>query len=79
MAGPISIRLDDRTRETLEGEAERLNIGLSALIRRLSADAAREVRRRRIRESSEAVARHVAESPEAREFFEFWGTPRTEL
>jgi hypothetical protein len=79
MSAPISIRLDDDMREILEAEAKRREIGLSTLLREIAGNAAKEVRRQRIREGSEAVAKYVAGSPEAQEFFEFWGTPRMEL
>jgi len=76
MTAPISIRLDDDVRDILEAEAKDRGVGLATLLRQLAADTAREVRRKRIRESSAEVARHIAASPEAREFTEFWGTPR---
>ncbi len=78
MAAPISIRLDDKVREELEAEARARNIGLATLLRQIAAEAARQVRRKRIREQSEAVGRYVASHPEAREFYEFWGTPHME-
>lgn len=78
MAAPISIRLDDEVRETLEAEARSRNIGLATLLRQIAKEAARQVKRKRIREQSEAVGRYVASNPEAREFCEFWGTPRQE-
>jgi hypothetical protein len=79
MSAPISIRLDDDMREILEAEAKRREIGLSTLLREIAGKTAKEFRRQRIREGSEAVAKYVAGSPEAQEFFEFWGTPRMEL
>ncbi len=79
MAAPISIRLDDEVRKELESEARARNIGLATLLRQIAAEAAREVRRKRIRAQSEAVGRYVASHPEAKEFYEFWGTPRMEL
>jgi len=78
MTAPISVRLDDDVRATLEAEAKIRGIGLATYLRQLAADAARDVRRKRIRAASEAVGRYVAENPEAREFVEFWGTPRSE-
>ncbi len=75
MTAPISVRLDDDVRVTLEAEAKTRGIGLATFLRQLAADAARDVRRKRIRAASEAVARHIAGSPDAREFAEFWGTP----
>jgi hypothetical protein len=78
MAVPISIRLDEDVRETLEAEARSRNIGLATLLRQIAKEAARQVKRNRIREQSEAVGRYVATNPEAREFYEFWGTPRME-
>jgi len=78
MPSRISIRLDDPVRQNLEAEAHSRNIGLSMLLREIATEAARQIKRRRIREQSEAVGRYVASSPEAAEFFEFWGTPRQE-
>ncbi len=78
MTAPISVRLDDNVRATLEAEAKEQGIGLATYLRQLAADAAREVRRKRIRAQSDAVGRYVAEDPEAREFYEFWGTPTTD-
>jgi hypothetical protein len=78
MAGPVSIRLDDEVRATLEAEARSRNIGLATLLRQIAKEAARQVKRKRIREQSEAVGRYVASHPEAKEFCEFWGTPRQE-
>ena len=79
MAAPISIRLDDKVRAELEAEARARNIGLATLLRQIATEAARQVKRKRIREQSEAVGRYVATHPEAKEFYEFWGTPRMEL
>jgi len=76
MAAPISIRLDDEVRKTLETEARARQIGLATLLRQIAAEAARQVKRQRIREQSEAVGRYIASNPEAKEFAEFWGTPR---
>jgi hypothetical protein len=78
MAAPISIRLDDKVREELEAEARARNIGLATLLREIATEAARQAKRKRIREQSEAVGRYVASNPEAKEFYEFWGTPRME-
>jgi hypothetical protein len=78
MGAPISVRLDQEVQETLEAEARRRQIGLSKLLRQIAAEAARQVKRERIRQQSEAVGRYVASSPEAQEFFEDWGTWRME-
>ena len=78
MAAPISIRLDDEVRQELEAEARARNIGLATLLRQIAKDAARQVKRKRIWEQSEAVGRYIASNPEAKEFYEFWGTPRME-
>ncbi len=72
MNAPVSVRLDPNVRETLEAEAKAQGIGLATYLRRLASDAAREARRARIRAGSAAVARHIAENPEAREFVEDW-------
>ena len=78
MIAPISVRLDDKVREELEAEARARNIGLSTLLREIATEAARQAKRKRIREQSEAVGRYVASNPDAKEFYEFWGTPRME-
>jgi hypothetical protein len=78
MASPISIRLDGQVREELEAQARARNIGLATLLRQIATEAARQAKRKRIREQSEAVGRYVASNPEAAEFCDFWGTPRQE-
>ena len=79
MSAPISLRLDDGTRTLLEREAQERKIGLSTLLREILAEAAREAQRRRTREQMQVVADYIKSSPEAQEFFEFWGTPTAEL
>ena len=78
MGVPISIRLDDDVRTELEAQARARGIGLATLLRDLATVAAREARRRRIREASAAVGRRVACSAEARDFYADWGTPGTD-
>jgi predicted transcriptional regulator len=78
MSAPVSIRLDDDVRKTLEAEARARNIGLATLLRQIAAEAARQAKRKRIREETEAVGRYIANNPEAKEFAELWGTPRQE-
>jgi predicted transcriptional regulator len=78
MATPISVRLDDNVREELEAQARIRNVGLSTLLRDIAKEAARQAKRKRIREQTEAVGRYVATHPEAKEFYNFWGTPRQE-
>jgi hypothetical protein len=79
MSAPISVRLDDTTRELLEREARERKIGLSALLREIATEAAKVTRKRRIREQTQALAEYIASNPETKEFFEFWGTPTAEL
>jgi len=78
MSAPISIRLDAEVRKTLEAEAKAQGIGLASYLLQLAAQAARDVRRARIRADSLAVARHIVETQAARDFVEDWGTPDTE-
>jgi hypothetical protein len=73
MNAPLSIRLDDDVRATLAAEAEQRGIGLTSYLRQLAVDEAARLRRERIRAGSEAVARHIAASADAREFCEDWG------
>jgi hypothetical protein len=79
MSAPISVRLDDETRELLEREASERRIGLSALLREIAKEAAKEARRRRIREQTKALAQRIAADPELQQFFEAWGTPTAEI
>ncbi len=76
MGVPISIRLDDDVREELEAQARAHGTGLATLLRDLLTQAARDIRRARIREASAAIGAHVATSAEAKAFYEEWGTPR---
>jgi predicted transcriptional regulator len=78
MAAPISVRLDDDVKETLEAEARARRIGLSTYLRQIAIETAMRLRRERIRAQSRAVANHVASSPEAAAFYEDWGKPRVE-
>jgi hypothetical protein len=72
---PVSVRLDDVVQSTLESAAKERGIGLSTYLRELAAAEAKRVRRERIRAQSRAVGDYVASSPEARAFYEDWGTP----
>lgn len=78
MSRPVSVRLDERVQTTLEDVARERGIGLSTYLRELAADEARRIRRERIRAQSRAVGAYVASSPEARAFYEDWGTPSPE-
>jgi hypothetical protein len=75
MGSPVSVRLDETVQEILEDAARERGIGLSTYLRELAAAEARRVRRERIRAQSRAVAEYLATSPEARSFYEDWGTP----
>ena len=60
---------------TLEAAAKARGVGLSTYLRDLAGEEARRVKRARIRAQSFGVARTVAASPEARAFYDDWGTP----
>ncbi len=75
MIAPVSIRLEPEIRITLELEAKMRGIGLATYLRQIAGQAARDVRRARIREGSAAVAQHAATSADARAFMDDWGTP----
>jgi predicted transcriptional regulator len=78
MAAPISVRLDDDVRQTLETEARARHVGLSTYLRQIAIETAARLRRERIRTQSRAVGEYVAESGEAAAFYTEWGTPRLE-
>ena len=75
MAAPISIRLDDEVKETLETEARARHIGLSTYLRQIAVETAMRLRRERIRSQSRAVGEYVASSPDAASFYADWGAP----
>lgn len=79
MTTPVSVRLDDDVRATLEAEARARKLGLSTYIRKIATETARQLERERIRRQSRAVAEHVAGSPEAAEFYADWGTPSSRI
>ena len=78
MAAPVSVRLDDDVRKTLEAEARARHIGLSTYLRQIAIETAARLRRERIRSQSRPVGEYVASSAEAAEFYDEWGTPRLE-
>jgi predicted DNA-binding protein len=75
MTVPVSIRLEDDVRSDLEAEAKNRGIPLATLLREIATAAARDVRRARIREESRQVAAQISASPEAKAFYDDWGTP----
>jgi hypothetical protein len=79
MSDRVSVELNEDVRRLLEAEARSRNITLPSLLSEIFGDAARQIRRKRIREQSEAVGRYVASHPDAREFYEFWGRPDWEF
>jgi hypothetical protein len=78
MAAPVSVRLDDDVRKTLEVEARARRIGLSTYLRQIAIETASRLRRERIRGQSRAVGEYVASSAEAAAFYDEWGTPQFE-
>ena len=78
MAAPVSVRLEDDVRKTLEAEARARHIGLSTYLRQIAIETAAHLRKERIRAQSRAVGEYVASSAEAAEFYDEWGTPRLE-
>jgi GNAT superfamily N-acetyltransferase len=78
MGSPISIRLDDDIKETLEAEARARGTGLSSYLRQIATEAALRLRRERVRAQSRAVGEYAAANPEAAAFYREWGTPRSE-
>ncbi len=78
MNAPVSIRLNDDVRQTLEAEAKARGLGLATLLREIASAAARDVRRARIKAESAAVGRFVAADPEARAFLDRLGHPPVE-
>ena len=65
MGAPVSVRLDDDVRRTLEGEAKDRGVGLATYLRQIAAEAARDARRKHIR-GQRAVSPLVAATSKAR-------------
>jgi hypothetical protein len=78
VAAPVSVRLDDDVRQTLEAEARARHIGLSTYLRQIAGETAARLRRERIRVQSRAVGEYVAQSAEADAFYQDWGMPTFE-
>jgi hypothetical protein len=78
MGVPISIRLDDDVREELEAQAQARGVGLATLLRDIATKAARDARKARIRQASEAIGRRAAASSEVRALYDEVGTPTTD-
>jgi hypothetical protein len=78
MGVPISIRLDEDVREELEAQAQARGVGLATLLRDIATRAARDARKSRIRQASEAIGHRLATSVEARILYEEVGTPTTD-
>ena len=79
MGVPISIRLDEDVRVEREAQAHARGIGLATLLRDVATKAARDARRVRIWEASEAIGHRVGTSAEARAFYAEVGTPTTNV
>jgi hypothetical protein len=75
---PISIRLEDDIRGTLERDAAQHGVGLATYLRDLATERARSVRKAEIRAQSRGVGESVRQDPDARAFYEAWGTPSAE-
>ena len=75
MTTELTIRLSETRREALEWKAKSLGITLDALVTKVVNQAGEETFRERVRAEVAKLAEHIASSPEAREFLEFWGTP----
>jgi hypothetical protein len=78
MGHPVSVRLDEDMQSTLEDAAKARGIGLSTYLRELAANEAKRLRRERIRAQSREVGSYAATSPQARAFYDQWGTPTAE-
>jgi hypothetical protein len=72
MAAPVSVRLDDEVRATLEADAKQHGIGLATYLRNLATDRAKLVRKANIRAESRRVAEYNSDNPDAQEFYDFW-------
>lgn len=78
MQTPISLRLDEADRRTLEADARAHGVGLATRLRQIAAEAAARIRRERIRAESEALGRFVAGDAEATRFLDQLGAPPVE-
>ncbi len=78
-AQPVSVRLDDDVRRTLERDAAQHGVGLATYLRELATDRAKAVRKAEIRTQSRLVGERARSSREAHEFYQSVGTPSAEV
>ena len=78
MGVPLSIRLADDIRETLEAETRARGVGLATFVRDLATRAARDVRRAAMRAESEQVSRYLTQSEPGRALYDEIGTPSSD-
>jgi hypothetical protein len=76
MNQPISIRLDDDARATLEEAAQEQHVGLGTYLRQLASAHATALRKARIRAESKRIGALVMVDPEARAFYDDWGAAK---
>ncbi len=79
MAATLTIRLEDRDRETLEAAARAQGVGLSSFVRDLAEAEARRLRRAAIRAGGERVVSYLAAGAAAAAELEEYGTPVGDL
>jgi uncharacterized protein (DUF1778 family) len=75
MAETLTIRLEQRDRETLEAAARHNGVGLSAFVRDIAEAEAQRLRNAEIRAEGEKVVSYLLHHPEARAEIELYGTP----
>ncbi|MHB8144788.1 MAG: hypothetical protein ACYDEW_04025 [Vulcanimicrobiaceae bacterium] len=78
-AQPVSVRLDDDVRRTLERDAAQHGVGLATYLRELATDRAKAVRKAEIRTQSRLVGERTRSSREAHESYQSVGTPSAEI
>jgi post-segregation antitoxin (ccd killing protein) len=60
MKGPISVRLGERERATIEAEARARGLGISAFVRDILEDEARRLHREQIREEGRRLVERLS-------------------
>jgi uncharacterized protein (DUF1778 family) len=69
MKGPISVRLSEEERATIEVAARARGLGISAFIRQIVESEARRLRRQAIREAGRRLVDHLNADEEAAAYY----------
>lgn len=79
MKGPVSVRLSDKERATIEAAARARGLGISAFIREMVEGEARRLRREAIRDEGRRLVDHLTADEEAAAYYDDADLPAREV